>query len=257
MTSTRNPAPVELHLGRSAVYEFLANAYGYPGEQRATRLRELADELRELPGDLLPSGLLEPAIQLVTLPVSTLRLDYARVFTHTVSPDCPSYETAYSARDIFQQAQAMADIAGFYRAHGLKVGGQDRERPDHIATELEFMGFMALKQAYALEHLGPEPAEMCEETQRLFLRDHLGRWAGSLGTRTALTATREPFYNAAGRLLAGWMEAECARMETGPIAPLDEPVVPLPEPDDGACGADADSCPLISLDDIPVEGVQQ
>jgi len=85
------------------------------------------------------------------------------------SADLPAYESAYCGSDIFRQAQQMADIAGVYRAHGLTVGGARRERPDHVAVELEFMAFLTAKEADALLHLGPDQVRMCREGQALFL----------------------------------------------------------------------------------------
>ena len=52
------------------------------------------------------------------------------LFPPVETPDCPAYESAYRGRDVWGQTDLMADVAGFYRAHGLRVGAPIRERPD-------------------------------------------------------------------------------------------------------------------------------
>ncbi len=60
------------------------------------------------------------------------------------------YETEYTTPDALYKAHQLADIAGFYRAFGLEMSTENRERPDHLAAELEFMHFLALKEAQAM-----------------------------------------------------------------------------------------------------------
>ena len=54
-----------------------------------------------------------------------------------------------------------------------------RERPDHLASELEFMYALAVKEAYAEANNMPEQAEICADAQGKFVQDHLGRWIGA------------------------------------------------------------------------------
>jgi TorA maturation chaperone TorD len=179
--------------------------------------------------------LLGTALAAQTVDLDTKRRDHARVFTHIENRDCPVHESAYSPGDIFRRADVMADIAAFYRAHGLHVGGENRERVDHIATELEFMSFLARKHAYALENLGPDEVDECRRSQAAFVRDHLACWATGFAARLQLVAT-DRFYPTIGALLAAWIEAEQTLFDVEPSEDRNEPQ-PLPEPDDGMCGA--------------------
>src|SRR3972149_4932733 len=77
------------------------------------------------------------------------------------------------------RARQRADVAGFYRALGLRVAANFRERPDHIATELEFMQVLALKEARALARRERAHAGICRRAQARFLREQLGRWLGA------------------------------------------------------------------------------
>ena len=106
----------------------------------------------------------------------------------------------------------MADVAGFYKAFGVQVGEGD-ERVDHIATELEFMNLLAVKEYVALCDDGEgENAEICHDASRVFLRDHLLRWAPRLGGCLA-EADLDPIYRCAGRLLSAYIAFDAEQID--------------------------------------------
>jgi TorA maturation chaperone TorD len=230
-------------MSRGAVYTFLTQALAFPTtrsrEGTEARLIPLVGRIRlpEPCGDLLRRSL-----DAGHAPLEELVRAHGRVFTPVESQDCPSYETAFVPGDVFRQAHTMADVAAFYRAHGLAVGGVERVRPDHIAAEMEFMGFMARKEAHAIRHLSAGRVGECRSTQRSFLRDHLGRWGPAFGRRLA-TIAEDQFYRAVGGLISGWLELDMANMTIEPVERLDQPV-PQPEPDDGSCGLEL-GCPIV------------
>ncbi len=227
-------------IARSAVYGFIARALAFPTEERLAAHRDTAGPLVSMvsTGDDRIDGLLANAVEALSGPGEELRRAHTAAFPPIESQDHPAHESAYASGDIFVQTDLMADVAAFYRAHGLKVGGRDRERPDHICTELEFMGFMARKEAHALEALGPDEVEECRRTQSHFLRDHLGCWAAAFGQRMNVFAPEGP-YRLFGDLLKGWVELDLSALGVTPDRVLQEPQ-PVPPPDDGGCGADAD-----------------
>jgi TorA maturation chaperone TorD len=80
-----------------------------------------------------------------------------------------------------------------------------------VACECEFLLVLARREARAGTG-GDEPArEATRQAARLFLRDHLGRWAPALGARLG-RLDAEGFYGALGRLLAAFVAAECGRL---------------------------------------------
>ncbi len=225
-------------LARAAVYRLLAGSLAFPSIRSRQLLRDevfpTLTGLRTGSKDLDDSLL--DAMALHDGPLDGLRVTHGTVFTHIDSPDAPAYESAYCPGDVFRQAEVMADIAGFYLAHGVAVGGLDRERPDHIATELEFMAFLARKQAHALLELGQDEIEECEHSQRLFLGEHLGCWAQAFAARLQIVGAATPFASI-GRLLAQWLATELDWLGVEPVATWTEPK-PVPDPDDGSCGID-------------------
>jgi TorA maturation chaperone TorD len=93
---------------------------------------------------------------------------------------CPPYETSYNPERSFSKTNDLADIAGFYRAFGIK---HKNEAPDHIVSELEFMGLLCLKEALAVANSMQKEAEICSEARRKFLSEHLGNWVSHYSMR--------------------------------------------------------------------------
>ena len=187
-------------------------------------------------------------------PLADAQVARRRLFPPVETPDCPTYESAYRGRDDWGQADIMADVAGFYRAHGLRDGAPLRERPDHIGVELEFMSIVARKEADALVRGDVDQATVCRETGDVFLRDHLGCWGAAFGQRVERLATH-PYLRATGELLTTWLEAELTARAIEPVEWAGGPIPKAFEPaeieiPDDAC-APSDGAPQV----IPLESV--
>lgn len=109
--------------------------------------------------------------------VEILNNEYTRLFHRGA---CPPYETSYNPERSFSKTNDLADIAGFYMAFGIK---HKDEAPDHIVSELEFMGLICLKEALAVANSMTDEAEICSEARRKFLSEHLGNWVSKYSTR--------------------------------------------------------------------------
>lgn len=226
-------------IGRSVGYELLAKCFAYPDDGALDAMREVA----ATGGHLLAEGPLHALLEsLATTRQVTLERDYATVFTLTTSPDCPTFETAYVCRDPAQQTSRMADINGFYRSWGVDASGTSF-RPDDISVELEFMAFLCRKQAFAAVNMGAPRAGQTARAQRMFLSNHLGRWAPALAAGMQRTAASVSFYGVLGRGLAAWIEDETtlagARVEDAPAGPQ------LPWPDRSERGGMLPSRPSV------------
>jgi TorA maturation chaperone TorD len=95
-----------------------------------------------------------------------LKLEYTRLFT---KGEGHPYESSHLPNP-YGKSHELADVAGFYSAYGVKAG---KDLPDHIASELEFMGLLSFKEGYALAHNLSSEAEICREAQKKFLQQHL------------------------------------------------------------------------------------
>lgn len=195
---------------RAEIYRFLALAFADPAPGAADRLRHqgpIAEAAWQCLG-LSDAG--EGFAPLAGLSEAGLKRAHAAAFGLGMSKHCPPYESEYGQAHIFEKTQTLADITGFYRAFGLELAEGARDRPDHLAFELEFMEFLCQKQAFA-ERMGhkPEQIDLCRDAQRAFLDAHLGCWAFSLAERIIGKSPTGVFAGLA-RLLEAFLSHELA-----------------------------------------------
>ena len=186
LQETGQVAEVENLLARSALYQVLSTCFIFPEEKKLSLLKgedfnELVDKIERCYTESDSLTAMVEYLRTVqklycTTDIEKLQRIYNRVVGHTISKDCPLYEGQYGAAHVFQQVQDLADIQGFYRAFGLDISEEEKERCDHISVELEIMQFLLYKQAYAIENHGKEEAEICLDAQKKFLKEHAGKW---------------------------------------------------------------------------------
>jgi DMSO reductase family type II enzyme chaperone len=213
----RTVSEADLALCRSALYEALALGFRPPTEETVARLvapdsvaaladaatvldqawgSDLTSDARRLAG---PSGL------------DPLAAAFRRLFGYTSRGAVPPYETEYGEDSVFHPMHEMSDLSAFYRAFGLEVAPTAHERVDHVSCECEFLLVLARREACAIER---DDSVMLEETRRatrLFLRDHLGRWAPGFGRKLA-REDQGGFFGALGMLCADFVTRECVRL---------------------------------------------
>jgi len=223
--TTTRPATLEPNT-RAAIYGLFAQAFAYPDEERIAALHEAAQAVLALD---CPLPLMRVAALAREVRRESLEPVFVTLTTFSSSPDCPAFETAYFGSEPLRQTQRMADIAGFYRAFGVDAtsGGM---RPDELPVELEFMAFLCSKEAYAIEHLGAPRTGQARKAQRVFLKEHLGRWGSVFARKISQQAPPGHFYGLAGRTLVSWLEAECSRMAVVPEQVSGEDLATWPAP---------------------------
>jgi DMSO reductase family type II enzyme chaperone len=212
---------IDSAIARSFLYRFLAQAYQDPTVEGWGRIVEANCH------DLLQSAVhflaaTAPRVEQAAAALfSQLKPElfecflgaYLAAFGHAARGRCPLNEIEYGdiKADPLFQPHRLADLAAFYRAFGLEVAEDADERHDHLCLELEFMCVLAAKEAYALEHqFDVEVLSVCQEAQKRFLRDHLGRWTPAFARRLARMAMDNPLGSLANFTRA-FIEAECAR----------------------------------------------
>jgi len=216
---------IDLALCRSALYEALALGFRPPKRERIERLtakqhntalREIAAILQK--GFTTDIGFSNMVAKLANpISLEALAERYRVYFGHTAHSSVPPYETEYGEETLFQQPQQLGDLAGFYNAFGLQLNDAEHERVDHVSCECEYMAFLTRKEAYAQEQEDVKMRAQTRRAQRLFLKDHLGRFIPAF-TNLLMKTDGTGFYGALGRLCATFVETECARhnVPTGP-----------------------------------------
>jgi nitrate reductase assembly molybdenum cofactor insertion protein NarJ len=171
----------ETAIRNAQVYRFLTDALIYPQYNWLENLAPLNRIFHEF-------GL--PELELIgnLVDLHSLQSEHRRIFGLTGSL---CYETEFGLPHEFRQVQELADITGFYQAFGFKMGGNVRERPDHISVEIEFMYLLALKEAYAIVNGTKKQVEICVDAQKAFLEEHLGRWIGLFAQAVCLNQDKQ------------------------------------------------------------------
>jgi TorA maturation chaperone TorD len=144
-----------------------------------------------------------------------LLADYRRLFGRAARSPVRLRETEYGQGNQFQQARRLADVARCYVAFGLTPPSAAHVPADHMASECEFMGCLALKEAHLMTV--PERTAIVMETlrivrraQRTFLRDHLGGFGQAVGLRLA-SESEAAYFSAWGAFFLVFLARECAR----------------------------------------------
>jgi len=240
----------ERALARASLYRLLSLAFSYPTAEVHAQLEgaiEVARVGATLIDDAAEKGVAALAAALVDTGYRDLEGSYQTVFTLSYSEDCPPYETAFSASHIFQQTQHQADISGFYRAFGVRPDG---DRPDHLATELEFGYLLALKEARAREEGDRPGLDATRAAHRKFLGEHLARWAPLAAGRVALGGGHA-WHTSAAHLLTSFTAWDVRFLRLAKVDRYrDEPAPPVQSEADGC---PIDECPAPAAPNLEME----
>lgn len=85
-------------------------------------------------------------------------------------PPCPLYGGSWAG----DRQKTMEEALRFYRFFGLTLSTHERELPDHVSTQMEFLHFACFKEAEALG-TGDDVSQYRRAT-RDFLERHPARW---------------------------------------------------------------------------------
>jgi TorA maturation chaperone TorD len=107
------------------------------------------------------------------LGLESLKIDYTRLFIGPFKLLAPPYGSVY-LEDNRIMAESTIDVRNWYEKEGLNVVINDP--PDHIAMELEFMYYLAVKQIQATKEENSQDIQLYQQKQKLFLCSHLARW---------------------------------------------------------------------------------
>lgn len=105
----------------------------------------------------------------------------------------------------------LEDLLRFYHFFDLRLSADRRDYPDHLVTELEFMGYLASREAAALGH-GEDPSPY-RKAQWDFLARHLSVWVPLLEERIAKCFPPSDYRQLAS-LLAAFIERERKRLDS-------------------------------------------
>lgn len=185
--------PIQLAIARSAGYTTLSRLFSTPCE-KTFLLVTGGEARRRVAGALEALGGATDIEEPPGIPdLAAFHSEHVRTFGLAPSEDAPPLESHYGAPNVFRQSEILADIAGFYRAFGLKPALGIGERLDHVATELEFLGILACKTGYARSSGDEEGEALAAGAERKFVEGHLLPWVPAFVHRLALRSPRSPY----------------------------------------------------------------
>ena len=216
-------AQIANHLERAASYRYLSLLFVPPTQ-------EVSDELVSLAGSVDPS-LRDDAEALGKSTGRALQGLFHKVLG--AAGQVPDGECGYDDNTAGGRGPLLADVAGFYRAFAFEApAGQTM---DHAACELGFMGWLAMKEAFARHEGDEEHRSITEDARHRFVKDHLGRWMLAFLERMAQVA-EGTHYEAVATLSSRTLKAlEGAEALSHPSRRKRLPVIDDP-PDVDACG---------------------
>jgi DMSO reductase family type II enzyme chaperone len=128
----------------------------------------------------------EPVPAFAALDQGRREADYMAAFElGGESPPVPLYEGLCQPRE--GREGVLEDVLRFYDYFDVRLREENRDYPDHLVTELEFMALLALREASALA-AGRDPGAF-RRAARDFLARHLGVWVPALRERLEETGS--------------------------------------------------------------------
>jgi len=88
-----------------------------------------------------------------------------------LGPGGPVSPRVVSYRPVEDPGRILAEIAAFHEAFGYRARGEDP--PDHAAVAVDFVAYLALKEAYATVARCEEDARITREARERFVERHV------------------------------------------------------------------------------------
>ena len=135
--------------------------------------------------------------------------EYIRLFevgSGDGGPPVPVLSGTWSNED---RRKEMEEIARFFEYFGLKTSADDPRPPDHLATELEFMQYLAFKEAASPS---PRLGGSFHRAQEDFMNRQLLTWLDKFAEALEAENTM-PFWVWAGQTVARFVKADLAYLQ--------------------------------------------
>lgn len=188
---------------RSALYRALGQAFRAPTPALAEAIQsgQVAREVQQAAGGL-PYRLEVGGLDGAGVSAEGLESAYLALFEVGGESGAPCflYEGEYGGG----RMKVLEEVLRFYHWFGLRLNQERRERPDHLATELEFLHALTFQEAAAVaagQEVGP-----LRQAERDFVRLHLGDLVA--GVASKLGDRPVPFYPALARTAAAFCQQE-------------------------------------------------
>lgn len=182
---------------RSQVYALLARAFRFPTSEEFQSVKggqfasAAQQSIATLPYNGLQGGELGRGM---VASYEEFQSAYIGLFEvgGELGPPCPLYEGEYGGG----RMKVMEEVLRFYHYFGLRLSEVKRDRPDHLASELEFMHLLTFKETEGL--LQGADRSAYRQAERDFMRFHLSGFVAAVANKIGGRAA--PFYSELAQL---------------------------------------------------------
>ncbi|MCS6818172.1 MAG: molecular chaperone TorD family protein [Blastocatellia bacterium] len=217
---------------REDVYRLLSACYCVPGpELREPDLLDgLIASLKVVCGEAV--GFAEQMKAALSQYTETdLLVDYSKLFIGPFKLLAPPYGSVYLDPDRRLMGDSTLDVIKRYQRAGVRFDPTQKDLPDHIAVELEFMSYLIWREREAYQNANFEALRQRLDDQQAFLHQHLSAWVPDFA-RAIKSGTNNLFYSSLADVTTTFIESDLKHVEelreklargTGPFAQSEAP----------------------------------
>jgi hypothetical protein len=153
------------------------------------------------------------------------------LYHSTFGPGGPAPPREVTYVRAVQLGYLLSELTAFYDA--FAYGPATRESPDHVSVEAGFVGYLRLKEAYAVTRGDEDQAAVTADAAATFVREHLTTLAEPLAA--TLDASGVAYLAEAARALASRVGPPPSATASAPGARLLPVIQPLEDEEEIAC----------------------
>ena len=136
-----------------------------------------------------------------------LAVEYAGLFLSVWGKPAHPSESAYASGGKLIMQKERDEVLAMYRAAKVEKVKEFTEPEDHVAVELHFLSHLAGETAKSAADKDMQRTIELIQTQRSFLKQHLGKWMGALA-KDVVKEGRAPFYKGISLIAEGFIEED-------------------------------------------------
>ncbi len=200
---------IQVETMRSEVYRILSTCFYLPDKRMFERehvLDKLETSLKTLGGGAAdsPRRMREG---LAAASQEELSVEFSRLFVGPFELPAPPYGSVYLDPNRMVMGDSTMKALRAYKEAGLDLSNGLREPPDHIAVELEFMHYLASREARATADGDKDRARDLLKAQGRFLKESMGPWIPPFCEKMR-QGTENAFYRALADCVSAFTEKD-------------------------------------------------
>lgn len=185
---------------RANIYSILAECFRYPEQALTGVLNPLGGLLSSYDKTLKYKE--EELIEWLKNKdkLENLQVEYSRLFIGPYHLEAPPYGSIYMDKQALVMGEFTQQAIEFYVKAGLDPSDENKEPPDHISTELEFMYYLLFQKVM-------KKKKRINKLENSFLKEHLNLWIHPF-TQKIADNTTNIFYLKLSKLLDDFIRIE-------------------------------------------------